>query len=224
MKTIVPRETKDIRLEIKARNNLVLKRVESAGFKSLKQFCETHGLSYSEVAAIVAMTKSPLSVRTRNRRWRGRAVETLFFRPVVEKLAKALGCSPWDLFTEQTMRDIPVEPIVLEIDSSMAAQMRTLVAPGVETTDALAIRSFTSEEIRRVLKTLTPREEECLCELYGLFGREESTVDEVAERHGVGAAAVAYVHNKALRKLQHPSRRARLAAVWQVPADEVISQ
>jgi RNA polymerase primary sigma factor len=66
------------------------------------------------------------------------------------------------------------------------------------------------EEVRRVMKTLTPREEEVLAKRFGLSDGTEHTLEEVGRLHSVTRERIRQIESKALRKLRHPSRAAKL--------------
>jgi RNA polymerase primary sigma factor len=66
------------------------------------------------------------------------------------------------------------------------------------------------EEVRRVMKTLTPREEEVLSKRFGLLDGTEHTLEEVGRLHSVTRERIRQIESKALRKLRHPTRAAKL--------------
>jgi len=66
------------------------------------------------------------------------------------------------------------------------------------------------EEVRRVMKTLTPREEEVLAKRFGLSDGTEHTLEEVGRLHNVTRERIRQIESKALRKLRHPSRAGKL--------------
>jgi RNA polymerase primary sigma factor len=66
------------------------------------------------------------------------------------------------------------------------------------------------DEVRRVMKTLTPREEEVLSKRFGLSDGTEHTLEEVGRLHNVTRERIRQIESKALRKLRHPTRAAKL--------------
>lgn len=58
---------RDIRLEIKFRNNLILRRVEDAGYRSLMQICKKNRINYSNLAAFLGLGVSSPRTFCRNR-------------------------------------------------------------------------------------------------------------------------------------------------------------
>ncbi len=66
------------------------------------------------------------------------------------------------------------------------------------------------EQLRKVLKTLTSREEQVLRMRFGFPRGSEPTLDEVAERFEVSSERMAEIKDKALRKVRHPGRAEKL--------------
>ena len=60
--------------------------------------------------------------------------------------------------------------------------------------------------IRQVLQTITERESKVLLSNYGLHSGSPETLKAIGERIGVTGSYIAYIRNRALRKLRHPSR------------------
>ncbi len=66
------------------------------------------------------------------------------------------------------------------------------------------------DEVQRVMKTLTPREEEVLSKRFGLLDGTEHTLEEVGRLHSVTRERIRQIESKALRKLRHPTRASKL--------------
>jgi RNA polymerase primary sigma factor len=67
-----------------------------------------------------------------------------------------------------------------------------------------------SEQTRRVLATLTPREEKVLRMRFGIGEKSDHTLEEVGQDFEVTRERIRQIEAKALRKLRHPSRSKRL--------------
>ena len=66
------------------------------------------------------------------------------------------------------------------------------------------------DQTRRVLKTLTPREEQVLKMRFGVGDGSEHTLEEVGRSFNVTRERIRQIESKALRKLRHPSRAKKL--------------
>ena len=67
-----------------------------------------------------------------------------------------------------------------------------------------------SEQTRKVLATLTPREEQVLRLRFGIGEKSDHTLEEVGQQFSVTRERIRQIEAKALRKLRHPSRSKRL--------------
>jgi RNA polymerase primary sigma factor len=65
---------------------------------------------------------------------------------------------------------------------------------------------------RKVLSTLTPREEKVLKMRFGIGERSNHTLEEVGQDFAVTRERIRQIEAKALRKLRHPSRARVLRA------------
>ena len=69
-----------------------------------------------------------------------------------------------------------------------------------------------SEQTRKVLATLTPREEKVLRKRFGIGEKADHTLEEVGKVFDVTRERIRQIEAKALRKLRHPSRARKLKA------------
>jgi RNA polymerase primary sigma factor len=67
-----------------------------------------------------------------------------------------------------------------------------------------------AEQCRRVLATLTPREEKVLRMRFGIGEESDHTLEEVGQDFNVTRERIRQIEAKALRKLRHPSRSNKL--------------
>jgi RNA polymerase primary sigma factor len=94
-------------------------------------------------------------------------------------------------------------PIGEEEDSNLGdfIEDKNAVAPS----DA-AVNNNLGETTRKVLSTLTPREEKVLRMRFGIGERSDHTLEEVGQDFDVTRERIRQIEAKALRKLRHPSR------------------
>jgi len=98
-------------------------------------------------------------------------------------------------------------PIGEEEDSHLGdfIEDKTILSPGE------AVVNFgLSEQTRRALRTLTPREEKVLRMRFGIGEKADHTLEEVGRDFSVTRERIRQIEAKALRKLRHPSRSKKL--------------
>ncbi|HWP34378.1 MAG TPA: RNA polymerase sigma factor RpoD [Thermodesulfobacteriota bacterium] len=100
-------------------------------------------------------------------------------------------------------------PIGEEEDSHLGdfIEDKAIMSPA----DAVIAMSL-SEQTRKVLATLTPREERVLRMRFGIGEKSDHTLEEVGQDFDVTRERIRQIEAKALRKLRHPSRSKRLKA------------
>ncbi len=98
-------------------------------------------------------------------------------------------------------------PIGEEDDSHLGdfIEDKTFMSPS----DA-AINLNLSEQTRKVLATLTPREEKVLRMRFGIGEKSDHTLEEVGNDFDVTRERIRQIEAKALRKLRHPTRSRKL--------------
>jgi RNA polymerase primary sigma factor len=100
-------------------------------------------------------------------------------------------------------------PIGEEEDSHLGdfIEDKSISSPGEN-----VINHSLSEQTRKVLATLTPREERVLRMRFGIGERSDHTLEEVGQDFDVTRERIRQIEAKALRKLRHHSRSKRLRA------------
>jgi RNA polymerase primary sigma factor len=133
-------------------------------------------------------------------------VQTLGREPAPEELSEKLEMQ---LEKVRMVLKIAKEPISLETpvgeeeDSSLGdfVEDRNALSPQ----DAVVERNL-SDQTRRVLSTLAPREERVLKMRFGIGEHGNHTLEEVGQDFEVTRERIRQIEAKALRKLRHPSR------------------
>ncbi|MBS1983460.1 MAG: RNA polymerase sigma factor RpoD [Bdellovibrionales bacterium] len=117
----------------------------------------------------------------------------------VEKVRKVLKIAKEPISLET--------PIGEEEDSHLGdfIEDKTVINPS-----EAVINLSLSEQTRKVLATLTPREEKVLRMRFGIGEESDHTLEEVGQDFSVTRERIRQIEAKALRKLRHPSRAKRL--------------
>jgi RNA polymerase primary sigma factor len=98
-------------------------------------------------------------------------------------------------------------PIGEEDDSHLGdfIEDKTFMSPS-----EAAVNLNLSEQTRKVLATLTPREEKVLRMRFGIGEKSDHTLEEVGNDFDVTRERIRQIEAKALRKLRHPTRSRKL--------------
>jgi len=108
---------------------------------------------------------------------------------------------------------IAKEPISLEtpIGEEEDSHLGDFIEDKAITSPADAVINMNlAEQTRKVLATLTPREEKVLRMRFGIGEKSDHTLEEVGQDFEVTRERIRQIEAKALRKLRHPSRSKRL--------------
>ena len=130
--------------------------------------------------------------------------------PTPAEIANAMGL-PLDKVRK--VLNIAKEPISLE--TPIGEEEDSHLGDFIEDKKALsplerAIKTDLQEQIKRVLSTLTPREEKVLRMRFGIGEASDHTLEEVGQEFDVTRERIRQIEAKAIRKLRHPSRSKRL--------------
>src|SRR4026207_1642164 len=137
-------------------------------------------------------------------------VQELGREPSSEEIAKKMGMP---ISKVRKVLKIATEPISLETpigeeeDSHLGdfIEDKSVISPA----DAVISMNL-AEQTRKVLATLTPREEKVLRMRFGIGEKSDHTLEEVGQDFEVTRERIRQIEAKALRKLRHPSRSKRL--------------
>ena len=130
--------------------------------------------------------------------------------PSDEELAKKMGISIEKVREVIKISQDPVSletPIGEEDDSPLGDFIKDESSLSPE---EYATNEILKEEIKSVLATLQPREQQVLELRFGLVDGTSYTLEEVGKRFNVTRERIRQIEAKALRKLRHPSRAKKL--------------
>lgn len=130
--------------------------------------------------------------------------------PDAADLAKRLNMEPEKI---QAILEMNQEPISLEtpVGNEEDSELGDFVEDSkVDNPHEVTNRNMLKEQLGKILKTLSEREEKVLRLRYGLDDGCPRTLEEVGKIFKVTRERIRQIEVKALRKLRHPSRRKKL--------------
>jgi RNA polymerase primary sigma factor len=137
-------------------------------------------------------------------------VQELGREPNAEEIAKRMDMP---VSKVRKIMKIAQEPISLEtpIGEEEDSHLGDFIEDrGVLSPMEAVLVSNLQDQTRRVLKSLTPREEQVLKMRFGVGDGSEHTLEEVGRSFNVTRERIRQIESKALRKLRHPSRAKKL--------------
>ncbi|MCB0317653.1 MAG: RNA polymerase sigma factor RpoD [Bdellovibrionales bacterium] len=137
-------------------------------------------------------------------------VQELGREPTPEEIAEKMEIP---LEKVRKVLKIAKEPISLEtpIGEEEDSQLGDFIEDKRVVSPANAVVNMNlQEQTRKVLSTLTPREEKVLRMRFGIGEKSDHTLEEVGQNFDVTRERIRQIEAKALRKLRHPSRSKRL--------------
>jgi len=137
-------------------------------------------------------------------------VQELGREPTAEEIGERMDLPAYKV---RKIMKIAQEPISLE--TPIGEEEDSHLGDFIEDKNAVSpidsvVFSNLREQTRKVLKTLTPREELVLKMRFGVGEGSEHTLEEVGRSFNVTRERIRQIESKALRKLRHPSRATRL--------------
>jgi RNA polymerase primary sigma factor len=127
--------------------------------------------------------------------------------PRPEEIAEKMG---FPLEKVRKVLKIAKEPISLEtpIGEEEDSHLGDFIEDKKIMSPAEAVTKFAlSEQTRKIMTTLTPREEKVLRKRFGVGEKSDHTLEEVGREFNVTRERIRQIEAKALRKLRHPKRR-----------------
>lgn len=189
-----------LRMEVRFKNNIILKMMEELGFKSVAELCRKAKIGQDLVNKIIRMNETPLR---KDGTWRAGVAE----------LADALGCLPEEMFSEEQLEiKLAKSRAFAEITFGEVRELLALNDAEYSSPEKALELSELAQRIEEALVTLEPREAEILRLLYGIGEEGDSTHEEVALQLDVASEEIRLIEHKALRKLRHPARSEHIRA------------
>lgn len=187
---------KDYHVEIKVRNNRLLKRIRDRGYESAAKFARDHNLSLMTLYDYLSFRLAPIDAYGNLRR------QTLL-------LCDVLNCLPEDIFPPQHLT-----ATLKKNKASFEATAADIAGylPGHESAAQPAIDSLVEQEniqiIDDVLKTLPSRYEQVIRRRFGLGSDpQEQTCREIAPDFGVTQTRINAIEKAAFRLLRATAKR-----------------
>ncbi len=121
-----------------------------------------------------------------------------------------MGVPPEKIYT---MMKIDREPVSLdtpvgEDEDSLLGDF--LVDKRISPPSDNMLQADLTDQTRKILGSLNPREEKVLRMRFGIDEKEDYTLEQVGEKFGVTRERIRQIESKALRKLRHSSRSRQL--------------
>jgi len=202
-------ETKDLRVEIKLRNNKLWKAIHSK-HGSVAAFCRSvreqgDKISATDLYDLLNLKKSPRTI----------SGELLGICYCVEVFT---GVSAEDLFPQDLYDRVKITQASTEISSLQLPQITSVALDEMKllpdqtgvAAESRAVDGERQDKLKEVLGTLTHREREIVCRRFGLMGFHEETFKQVGQHLSLTGARVRQIEARAIRKLQHPIRSQKL--------------
>ena len=139
-------------------------------------------------------------------------VQELGREPVPEEIA-----SKMDLSLEKVRRALKITKEPVSLDTPVGEEQDACLGDLIESRNSVspsdaAVSDNLSQQVRRALATLTPREEKILRMRFGIGEKSDHTLEEVGHDFNVTRERIRQIEANALRKLRHPSRNTILDA------------
>jgi len=137
-------------------------------------------------------------------------VQELGREPTAEEIGQRM-----DLPASKVRRIMKIAQEPISLETPIGEEEDSHLGDFIEDKNAVSpiesvIFSNLKDQTRRVLKSLTPREELVLKMRFGVGEGSEHTLEEVGRSFNVTRERIRQIESKALRKLRHPSRSVKL--------------
>ena len=133
-------------------------------------------------------------------------VQTYGREPTPEEIAEEIGFAPDRVRQVLKMAQQPISLQSPVGDSEDTHYGDFIADPNAESPSEMTAQTLLKDRLRKVLSTLTHREQEVLKLRFGLDDGYSRTLEEVGRRFRVTRERIRQIEAKALRKMRHPTR------------------
>lgn len=192
---------REFQIKVTVRNNLILKAIEQAGYKTVADCERAAEVHKGKFNALIAMRERPITTDGE-------------FSFNAKRLMEILGAAPCELWTDEQLylkldRNTSKKEVSREdIHHFLEHQTSMFVLPDPE---HHVLENEIHDLVDRTLQTLTKREEQVL----KLRFQDDQTLEQVAKVFGVTREYIRQIELKALRKMRHPTRANELKQFYE---------
>ena len=187
---------KELEVTLRVRNNRLKQRRTELGMTQ-PELAVAAEVGVTEYRELEQLRRSP---HQSNGEWRKPALQLAKFH-----------CVPVEDLFPASIRSVKEHTVVRLVDGAEVFpllsnhQERLLESPDSKLEKAELLRA-----INENLSHLNEREREVIRLRFGLDGREETTLDEIAKKFGLSRERIRQIERRALRILRHPANAGRL--------------
>jgi RNA polymerase sigma factor (sigma-70 family) len=198
----------DIKVIVTVKNNVMLRAMDQAGFETASALAEASGTSPTDVGHYLNLKLAPYNSRGE-------------LRPPIERIARALGRLPEDLFPAPFVRRaLERNRVEREISSDDLPALMGHNSPSIAyNPERSAVVQEALASLDAALSELRPRDRQALTLIYGLGCGQRHTLEEAARIMGVTRERVRQMALRGERVLRHPCRDLRNRAAALMDSD-----
>ena len=191
-------------LQIKVRNNLLLRQMKRRGIKNAVELAKISGVHQCQIGCYLNFKRKPLARSGKE-----------FSRNAI-KLAEALDVSPFEIFPEEHL-DNALENNKAEIEIGRDEMLQLISQSRSEDPEAILIRDEEERSAKEIISNailhLRPREELVLRRRWGLGDKEPETYRKIANDLAVSLQRVRVIEDMAKRKIMMKIRTKEMAGI-----------
>lgn len=146
--------------------------------------------------------------------------EGLGREPTIEEVAEEMGLSVRETDKLLKVQNVAQVPVSLEIPLPLGEDEGTPLADLIEDERMSSpvkglVDQELSEQVSRLLSTLTPREEKVLRMRFGLGSSDTHTLEQIGRDFGVTRERIRMIEADAIERMKHPQRSKELRGYYQ---------